>query len=98
MVVDDTGQLPAGQGAVEAFYRVVDAAYERRSVAVSSNLHPSGFDSICPQDSPPPPSTGSLFGPTGGAGPSQVPWSSACLVTMGVPLGIGRMASVAEGL
>ena len=35
--------LPAGQEAAEAFYRVVDAAYERRSVAVTSNLHPSGF-------------------------------------------------------
>ncbi|MBW3549045.1 MAG: ATP-binding protein [Actinobacteria bacterium] len=49
IVVDDIGQLPAGQDAAEAFYRVVDAAYERRSVAVSSNLHPSGFDTIMPK-------------------------------------------------
>jgi DNA replication protein DnaC len=49
IVVDDIGQLPAGQDAAEAFYRVVDAAYERRSVAVTSNLHPSGFDTIMPQ-------------------------------------------------
>jgi DNA replication protein DnaC len=41
--------LPAGQDAAEAFYRVVDAAYERRSVAVTSNLHPSGFDTIMPK-------------------------------------------------
>jgi hypothetical protein len=41
--------LPAGQAAGEAFYRVVDAAYERRSVAVTSNLHPSGFDTIMPK-------------------------------------------------
>lgn len=34
------------QAAAEAFYRVVDAAYERRSLAVTSNLHPSGFDTI----------------------------------------------------
>jgi DNA replication protein DnaC len=34
-VVDDFGMLPAGQDAAEAFYRVVDAAYERRSVAVT---------------------------------------------------------------
>ena len=27
-------------------YRLVDAAYERRSVAVSSNLHPSAFDEL----------------------------------------------------
>ena len=40
IVVDDIGMLPAGQDAAEAFYRVVDAAYERRSVAVTSNLHP----------------------------------------------------------
>jgi DNA replication protein DnaC len=47
--VDDIGMLPAGQEAAEAFYRVVDAAYERRSVAVTSNLHLSGFDSIMPK-------------------------------------------------
>ena len=47
--VDDIGMLPVGQDAAEAFYRVVDAAYERRSVAVTSNLHPSGFDSIMPK-------------------------------------------------
>lgn len=49
IVIDDIGMLPAGQEAAEAFYRVVDAAYERRSVAVSSNLHPSGFDTILPK-------------------------------------------------
>jgi len=41
--------LPAGQDAAEAFYRVVDAAYERRSVAVTSNIKPSGFDTIMPK-------------------------------------------------
>lgn len=49
IVVDDIGMLPAGQDAAEAFYRIVDAAYERRSVAVTSNLHPSGFDTIMPK-------------------------------------------------
>lgn len=49
IVVDDIGMLPASQAAAEAFYRVVDAAYERRSVAVTSNLHPSGFDTIMPK-------------------------------------------------
>ena len=33
--------LPAGQAAGEALYRLVDAAYERRSLIVTSNLHPS---------------------------------------------------------
>jgi DNA replication protein DnaC len=41
--------LPAGQAAAEALYRLVDAAYERRSVAVTSNRHPSGFDTIMPK-------------------------------------------------
>lgn len=49
IVVDDIGMLPAGQDAAEAFYRIVDAAYERRSVAVTSNIHPSGFDTIMPK-------------------------------------------------
>ena len=49
IVVDDIGMLPAGQAAGEAFYRLVDAAYERRSLAVTSNIHPSGFDTIMPK-------------------------------------------------
>jgi DNA replication protein DnaC len=49
IVIDDIGMLPAGQAAAEAFYRLVDAAYERRSVVVTSNLHPSGFDTIMPK-------------------------------------------------
>jgi DNA replication protein DnaC len=49
IVVDDIGMLPAGQEAAEAFYRIIDAAYERRSIAVTSNIHPSGFDSIMPK-------------------------------------------------
>jgi DNA replication protein DnaC len=49
IVVDDIGMLPTGQAAAEALYRLIDAAYERRSVAVTSNLHPSGFDTIMPK-------------------------------------------------
>lgn len=49
VVIDDIGMLPAGADAAEAFYRVIDAAYERRSVAVTSNIHPSGFDTIMPK-------------------------------------------------
>src|ERR1700735_4411711 len=49
IVIDDIGMLPAGQDAAEAFYRITDAAYERRSVAVTSNIHPSGFDTIMPK-------------------------------------------------
>ena len=47
LVVNDIGMLPAGQDAAEAFYRITDAAYQRRSVAVTSNIHPSdGFGTI----------------------------------------------------
>jgi DNA replication protein DnaC len=49
IVVDDIGMLPVDQDAAEAFYRVVDTAYEHRSIAVTSNLHPSGFDTIMPK-------------------------------------------------
>jgi DNA replication protein DnaC len=49
IVVDDVGMLPAGQAEAEALYRIADAAYERRSVAVTSNIHPSGFDTIMPK-------------------------------------------------
>src|SRR5438445_956760 len=49
IVIDDIGMLPSGQDAAEAFYRVVDAAYEKRSVAVTTNLHPAGFDTIMPK-------------------------------------------------
>ena len=40
IVIDDIGLLPVATETAEALYRVVDAAYERRSIALSSNLHP----------------------------------------------------------
>ena len=46
VVVDDIGLLPISSDAAEGLYRLVDANYERRSVALSSNLHPSGFDQL----------------------------------------------------
>ncbi|MFI8775193.1 MULTISPECIES: ATP-binding protein [Gordonia] len=49
VVIDDVGLLPVGTDAAEGLYRVVEAAYERKSVAVSSNLHPSGFDELMPK-------------------------------------------------
>lgn len=49
IVIDDIGHLPISQDTAEAFFRVVDAAYERRSIALSSNLHPSGFDELMPK-------------------------------------------------
>ena len=44
--VDDIGLLPISADAAEGLYRLVDALYERRSLALSSNLHPSGFDQL----------------------------------------------------
>ena len=49
IIVADIGLLPVSEDAAEGFYRLVDAAYERRAIAVSSNLHPSGFDEIMPK-------------------------------------------------
>ena len=49
IVVDDIGLLEVGADAAEGLYRLVDAAYEKRSIAVSSNLHPSGFDELMPK-------------------------------------------------
>jgi len=58
VVVDDIGLLAVAQDAAEGLYRLVDAAYEKRSVAISSNLHPAAFDELMPKTRPRPPSTG----------------------------------------
>ena len=49
IVIDDIGLLPVTTETAEALYRVVDAAYEKRSIALSSNLHPAGFDELMPK-------------------------------------------------
>jgi len=49
IVVDDIGLLPVAADAAEGLYRLVDAAYEKRSVALSSNLHPAAFDELMPK-------------------------------------------------
>jgi DNA replication protein DnaC len=49
VVIDDVGLLPISPDAAEAIFRVVDAAYEKRSIAISSNIHPSGFDELMPK-------------------------------------------------
>jgi DNA replication protein DnaC len=48
-VVDDIGLVPAGADEAGALYRLVDDAYERRSLILTSNLHPARFDSIFPK-------------------------------------------------
>jgi DNA replication protein DnaC len=49
IVVDDIGLLPVSTEAAEGLFRLVDAAYEKRSIAMSSNLHPAGFDELMPK-------------------------------------------------
>ncbi len=49
IVIDDIGLLPVTTETAEALYRVVDAAYEKRSIALSCNLHPAGFDELMPK-------------------------------------------------
>ena len=49
ILVDDVGLLPVSADAAEALFRVIDAAYEKRSIAISSNIHPSGFDELMPK-------------------------------------------------
>jgi DNA replication protein DnaC len=49
ILVDDVGLLPVSADAADALFRVVDAAYEKRSLAISSNIHPSGFDELMPK-------------------------------------------------
>jgi DNA replication protein DnaC len=49
VICDDVGMLPVAAEAAEALFRVVDAAYERRSLALTSNIHPSGFDELMPK-------------------------------------------------
>jgi DNA replication protein DnaC len=49
IIIDDVGLLPISPTEAEALFRVVDAAYERRSIALTSNIHPSGFDELMPK-------------------------------------------------
>jgi DNA replication protein DnaC len=48
-LVDDIGLLPVAKDAAEGLYRLVDAAYEKRSIAISSNLHPTAFEELMPK-------------------------------------------------
>lgn len=49
VIIDDVGMLPVSSEAAEALFRVVDAAYEHRSLALTSNIHPAGFDELMPK-------------------------------------------------
>ena len=49
IVIDDIAMLPVTSDAAEALFRIVDAAYEKRSIALTSNIHPAGFDELMPK-------------------------------------------------
>jgi DNA replication protein DnaC len=49
IIIDDIGLLPVSEQAAEGFYRLVDAAYEKRSLIITSNMHPANFDTIMPK-------------------------------------------------
>lgn len=49
IVIDDVGLLPVTTETAETLYRVVSAAYEKRSITLSGNLHPAGFDELMPK-------------------------------------------------
>ena len=49
IIIDDVGLLPVAPDTAEALFRVVDAAYEKRSIALTSNIHPAGFDELMPK-------------------------------------------------
>ena len=41
--------LPIAPDAAEALFRVVDAASEKRSIVLASNVHPAGFEQLMPK-------------------------------------------------
>lgn len=48
IIIDDIGLLPISDQAAEGLYRLVEACYEKTSIALSGNIHPSQFDQIMP--------------------------------------------------
>jgi DNA replication protein DnaC len=46
MVVDDIGLLPAGADEAEALYRLVDAAYEKRSLILGASQPEAGLERV----------------------------------------------------
>jgi DNA replication protein DnaC len=50
IVIDDIGMLPVAADAAEALFRVVDAAHEQRSIALTSNIHAPGLRRADAQD------------------------------------------------
>lgn len=49
VVIDDIGLLPVSENAAQGLYRIVEACYERTSLAITTNLHPAKFDQLMPK-------------------------------------------------
>jgi DNA replication protein DnaC len=49
IVVDNIGLLPVGTDAAEGLYRLVDAAYEKRSITVPQTCIPPAWTNSCPK-------------------------------------------------
>jgi IstB-like ATP binding protein len=59
IIIDEVSLLPVSTDSAETLFRVVDAAYEERSIAISSNTTRPDSTSSSPGRSPLRPSTGS---------------------------------------
>jgi DNA replication protein DnaC len=49
VVIDDISDVPIDSTQAEAFYRIIDCAYERRSIILTSNTRPDKFDTLMPK-------------------------------------------------
>jgi len=49
LIIDDIGLLPITDNGAQGLYRIIEAAYEKTSIALSTNIHPSKFDQLMPK-------------------------------------------------
>ena len=49
LIIDDIGLLPVTDAGAQGLYRIIVAAYEKTSIALSSNIHPAKFDQLMPK-------------------------------------------------
>ena len=49
LIIDDIGLLPVTDAGADGLFRIIEAAYEKTSIALSSNIHPAKFDQLMPK-------------------------------------------------
>ena len=49
LIIDDIGLLPVTDAGAQGLYRIIEAAYDTTSIALSSNIHPAKFDQLMPK-------------------------------------------------